>query len=210
MKNTYLVLILISLHLNTCHPKVTIVNFIAQEISAEQLSNHSSLRDLPFPKYRFKELPLVLILKALAEKLNISNVVTKTWHNPKVLKTFTSKVTEYVPTNQITILTYINTLASGALSPLYQWERFVGLSYKPIYFSAGNMECNFVYCDMPRWRKEPVWSLRVLASVFDSYTWIILAIMLILVAQILGAPQFERNLVLLISAVLSGSPSGTP
>ncbi len=87
-----LLLALISIQLSACHPEIKTINFVLYEVSSNQISKYSSLRDLPFSENRFKGLPFYLIVKALAAKLNVSNVITKNWYSADVMKSMNSKI----------------------------------------------------------------------------------------------------------------------
>ncbi len=192
-----------------CHQDLKTIHFLYQEISEEQKYQYLSLRDLPFPEYRSKGLPFYLVATILATKLNVSNVITKNWYSKDTYRKFFSDINQYQKTDEVTIFVPASTFGKQVHSTYSQWKRFQSFAHKPIYVNVQNLEWNFVYCDLPRWKKDPLWNLSVLTSVFDLATWVGIAITILTTAVTLGPKQFHTNLMLLISSMLSGGLSGT-
>lgn len=200
---------LISVRLTICDANLKTINFVFNEASEEQISKYSSLRELPFLENRFRGIPFYLLLKSLAAKLNVSNIVTQNWFNPEVLENLRSKSAQDDNSNEVTILALASAFSYNPNSLKYQWDRFNDSRLKPIPFMVNNFIYNFVYCDMPNWQKQPVWSMQQFTKVLDKRTWICMAITTLLIVTVLGRERFGTHFFLIISSILCSGLSGT-
>lgn len=200
--------ILILIYVTACHSEIKTIHFEFHKISSEQLSKYSSLRDVPLTINHFRGLPFYLLLKALGAKLNVSNIVTKNWYAKNVRKNLTSDITQYDKTDEVTIVTQVSILGTKPWNVKYQWEQFQSSHHKPIFFAINDVDWTFVYCDLPRWKKEPIWSFKILTNVFDNATWLSIAATTLLTTFTLGPEKFGSNFILLISSILCMGLSG--
>ncbi len=137
---TAAVIYLIYPYVVTCYSKINTFNFIYYELSSEQFAKYACLRDLPFREYSFKGLPSYLIVKSLAAKLNVSNVLTTNWFNQDVSETLMSQFKPHEGSNEATIVANVNTYSNSWLGILTQWERFTRSSQKPIFVCTQTMD----------------------------------------------------------------------
>lgn len=159
--------------------------FVLSKLTLEQESRFNEFKQFHLPIDDINavvNIPLYLVAKTLAEKANVSKILTFNWQSPEVIKSFEEKnANPCSPDSGPSILTYFGLFFYKVYNPLNQWERFRFATLKPIFGLSHTKYWSFVYCDSVQWKKEPLWSLHVLTNVFDSFTRFFLVITIITV-----------------------------
>ncbi len=149
-----------SLRFSYCHRDTPTIYFVQSEIPQEQKVRFKQLKNIHLPFNDANDaanIPMFLIAKILAEKVNITNLLNIDWRNPDVIKSFESKIDNVSSQDSSsTILTYFGLFFYQTYNPSFQWERFQGSSQKPVFIMTEVLYWNFLYCDTKHWKKEPV------------------------------------------------------
>lgn len=61
---------------------------------------------------------------------------------------------------------------------------------------------NFVYCDTPRWRTEPIWSMNVFIKAFNYAIWLCVVLEIISVCLALGFKNAGLDMLAILSIML--------
>lgn len=122
--------------------------YVDYELPPALLHSYNNLRDSIPHEYRYLGLPILLSAKPIAEKLNITKIITKYLFDPG----YSTKAVENLNKNEITILGAIGAFYYTTNTPIHQWERFKG-SQKPTFRMARKMEYNFIFCSQPKLEK---------------------------------------------------------
>lgn len=194
------------------HVKNTIT-VIYHKMTSQEIYKYRRLRDIHFPnissRYEYPmKLPMFIIVKILSDSLNSTDMETYFWEDPKAWAILKSQKVQNF--NKTIIFPDMAQFTFEIFSPFFQYERFLATKQKPIFVPISARQWNFAYCDLPRWKKESLWSMHVFTNVFDKEIWTFLISAMLTMSCTLGIKQFETNLLLLLSAILSGGLCGEP
>lgn len=183
------------------------INWFDHNISKQEEIDFQKIRDLCVSANKAEyptKLPLYLIAKVLALKLNLS-LMTYDSDDPSTWYLLSKRFN----LEHSTIIPEMATFGFEYFTPLYQWEKYNISKEKPSFVQTQSREMNFIYCDLPKWKKEPVWILTDITKIFGKFIWTLLVISLITTCLILGTEQLVRHFVVLLSCVLCSGICGS-
>ncbi len=207
-------LILLSVAVNFLFKNVLAKNmdsfsFVYFELNSKQMTRVWQLRHFHRPQINYA-IPYYFIAKILADKDNVSTIRSKTWNDPKVLDIFARKPAMHVSyENETTIVGFAGLFYYTTYNPLFQWKRFQSFPNKPIYVMVEMLKWNFIYCDMPSWRKEPVWSMNMFTKAFNFTTWLCIVLTMLGFCLTLGLKNFALHMLSTLSIMVCSGLGGT-
>lgn len=154
--------------------------------------------------------PTVVLSNIVASAINAS-LVTEEWLDDK--QSSERKI------DFPTILPELPLYDKYELTVEYNWQKFHEKHHldphstkeDPVFIQISQMDCSFVYCNVPRSKRESIWKFSLFTRILDKWTWlvgVISGVFVTLLISIQNKVSFLTAILPIISSVISPGVAG--
>lgn len=144
MNHSVLTFVFLSIHLLSlilCEHSFKTINFVQNIISSGHQSRFNEIKNIHLPIYDVSSVAHV----PLFSKANVTNLVGSHWGSPEAIKRFGSKrANNSAKDESMSILKVFAPFVDHVYAPIYQWERFLMASQKPIFVMTEILYSNYI------------------------------------------------------------------